>query len=104
MMIFRPSIITPETVSEDWVLLGSDVEDGGLGYVHGLISGFAGGFRQQDLELIRPKYQKHLNKYSLFDDQSIAVDFGAFMDAYEPGIGVPFCVFGLYKIREWNDT
>jgi hypothetical protein len=80
--------------SEGWTLLGYDVSD------HSLLSGLTNcGYTDEEKPELQKQWGLCLNRYHLFDDVQIAVEFKEITDQRVPE-HAPFFVYGLYLIRK----
>lgn len=87
-------VFTPTMRDPNWALLGYDVAE------KELLSGLMDmGYRSEERTYALQEYGHSLNRYHLFDDQSIAFQFASWSNNRDPGHG-PFFVCGIYFIQE----
>jgi hypothetical protein len=87
----------PETVphvrNEAWSFLGYDIAD------LALLSGLSNcGYKPEEVESLRERWGKHLNRFHLFAEIPKAVAFKEISNQRIPE-HAPFFVYGLYRIR-----
>lgn len=89
---------TPTMRDPSWALLGYDVAE------KELLSGLMNmGYRGEERTYAGQQYGPSLNRYHLFDDQSIAFQFASWSNNRDPGHG-PFFVCGIYLIQDVQKT
>jgi hypothetical protein len=85
--------VEPAEVEPQWSLLGYDVCQ------ESLVSGLSGeAYERDEIQPLKERWAKHLNKYHLFEDWEQADQFADWADMRDPG-SAPYFVFGLYLIR-----
>lgn len=96
--VFVPLPLTDNSeINPTWILLGYDVEDGNPTFWEGL---HGGPNSIENLESLRTRWGKDLNKYHLFAEQKPACEFADHLNELEPKrLPSPFLVYGLYLIN-----
>lgn len=89
----RLSKTVPSARNKDWEFLGYDVSD------LALLSALSNcGYKPDEIQSLRARWAKHLNKFHLFTDKSQAIEFKGLSDQRVVE-HAPFFVFGLYRIE-----
>jgi hypothetical protein len=84
--------VQPSVRSPQWKLLGFDVADRFL--LSGLMNA---GYTANEKDALCQQWSSHLNRYHLFDDVAVALQFQALTDRRVQEHS-PFSVYGLYLI------
>lgn len=91
----RVPVVTQPEVNDKWTFLGYDVQDSGPTFWEGL----GDGAYPDEIQLpLKEKWGKHLNKYHLFDDQELALEY---CDWQEKAENHYYFVYGLYQTQQF---
>jgi len=89
----RLSMTVPSARNKNWEFLGYDVSD--LALLSGLSNS---GYEPDEIQSMRARWVKHLNRYHLFTDDAQAAEFKSLSDR-RVDEHAPFFVFGLYRVE-----
>lgn len=85
--------VKPDSIREDWKLLGYDIAD------YELYSGLCDGEITDRLSTqIKPEWKENLNDFHLFTNPDIALDYISFANARNPS-HMPYYVYALYLVQ-----
>lgn len=89
----RLSKTVPSARNKNWEFLGYDVSD------LALLSGLSNcGYEPDEIQSMRARWVKHLNRYHLFTDDAQATEFKSLSDR-RVDEHAPFFVFVLYRVE-----
>jgi len=90
--------VKPNLIPNEWTLLGFDIADRYL--LSGLMNA---GYLVDERGVLSYKWSRYLNRYHLFDDLELAMQFKSLTDKRVEEHS-PFSAYGIYLIEKFDET